>query len=166
MNFISHKFGNLYFIVNFFFKKVFWNSDKQVYQRSQAEKIGNFFDYIEFEDIDKYHLWIKCFLLEFVKRWPKIDFLRLDKYVMLAQTIIKKYFDFNLLKNSHKHCLKIFDFIILAIKSGFYNFNFISSVLNVVGYFIDEFFKNSNFKNSTNNDFFISFTDKLIFVRI
>ena len=107
MNFISHKFGNLYFIVNFFFKKVFWNSDKQVYQRSQAEKIGNFFDYIEFEDIDKYHLWIKCFLLEFVKRWPKIDFLRLDKYVMLAQTIIKKYFDFNLLKNSHKHCLKI-----------------------------------------------------------
>jgi hypothetical protein len=143
---------------------VFWNSDKSIRQKAQAEKIANFFDYIDESSIEKYHVWIKCFLLEFIKKWPKIDFLRLDKYIMLLQTIIRKYFDFNLKNNKFTDALRIFDYIVLAIKSGFYNFNFVSNVLNNIGYIIDQFFKDESFKNSPNHEFFSMFTDKLISV--
>lgn len=36
-------------------------------------------------------LWIKVFIVEFSKKWKSIDFLRLDKYIMLSQTIISKF---------------------------------------------------------------------------
>ena len=137
-----------------------------VRQKAQSEKIANFFDYINENDIEKYHIWIKCFLLEFIKKWPKIDFLRLDKYIMLTQTIIRKYFDYNLKNNNYSDALKIFDYIVLAITSGFYNFNFVSDVLNNIGYIIDQFFKEESFKNSPNNEFLGLFTDKLISVII
>jgi len=147
------------------FYLVFWNSDKSFRQKAQAEQIANFFDYIDESNIEKYHVWIKCFLLEFIKKWPKIDFLRLDKYIMLLQTIIRKYFDYNLKNNIiYTDSLRIFDFIGLAIKSGFYNFNFVSNVLNNIGYIIDQFFMDESFKNSPNNEFFSLFTDKLICV--
>ncbi len=124
------------------------------------------FDYICDIEIEKFHVWIKCFLLEFIKKWPKIDFLRLDKYIMLSQTIIRKYFDYNLKNNKFTDSLRIFDYIILAITSGFYNFNFVSNVLKNFGYIIDEFFKDESFKNSENNEFFSSFTEKLIEVKL
>ena len=104
--------------------------------------------------------------MEFTKKWPKIDFLRLDKYIMLLQNIIRKYFDYNLKNNKFTDALKIFDYIVLAIKSGFYNFNFVSNVLNNIGYIIDQFFKDESFKSSPNNEFFSLFTDKLISVII
>lgn len=83
---------------------------------------------------------------------------------MFTQTIIKIYFDYNLKNNPHKDSLKIFDFIVLAIKCGHYNFSFVSTVLNSVSYIIDEFFKDDNFKNSLNDEFFCNFTDKLVSV--
>lgn len=83
---------------------------------------------------------------------------------MLLQTIIRKYFDFNLKNNKFSDALRIFDYIVLSIKSGFYNYNFVSNVLNNIGYIIDQFFKDDSFKNSPNNEFFSSFTDKLISV--
>jgi len=123
------------------------------------------FDYIEIEEMEKYHIWIKCFLLEFIKKWPKIDFLRVDKYIMMTRTILEKYFNFNLKHNSYKDCLRIFDYIILSVNSGFYNFNFLCQILNVISYMINEFFKNENFKNSSNDEFFRTFTEKIIFVK-
>lgn len=83
---------------------------------------------------------------------------------MLLQTIIRKYFDYNLKNNQFTDALRIFDYIVLAIKSGFYNFNFISNVLNNIGYIIDQFFKDENFKNSPDNEILSMFTDKLISV--
>ena len=38
-------------------------------------------------------LWIKVFLLEFSNKWKSIDFLRLDKYIMLSQTVMLKFFE-------------------------------------------------------------------------
>jgi len=38
-------------------------------------------------------LWVKIFLLEFSKKWKSIDFHRLDKYIMLSQTILLNFFD-------------------------------------------------------------------------
>jgi len=38
-------------------------------------------------------LWIKVFLVEFSKKWKSIDFLRLDKYIMLSQTVLLKFFE-------------------------------------------------------------------------
>jgi len=133
-------------------------------QKAQAEKIANFFDYIKENDIEKYNIWIKCFLLEFIKKWPKIDFLRMDKYIMLTQTIIRTYFKYNLKNNEYNDSLRIFDYIVLAITSGYYNFNFVSNVLNNVGFIIDEFFKDEGFRKSPNNEFFSHFVDKLISV--
>ena len=71
---------------------VFWNTDKPVNQKLTADDIALKLDLFG----DKKNVivvFVKSFLTEFIKKWPKIDFLRLDKYIMLVQTVMKKFFE-------------------------------------------------------------------------
>lgn len=74
-------------LFNIFFKIDFWNTDKQATQRRCADLIANLFDVT---------LHIEYFFLSaletFNSKWSKIDFLRLDKYAMLLDTLHQKFF--------------------------------------------------------------------------
>ena len=85
-----------------------------------------------------YELWLKTLLLEFMKKWVDIDFLRLDKYAMLIQTIIRKYFDDCLSNKKYDMILEIFDYMSKSHHSGYYNYNFINLVINSISQFIIE----------------------------
>jgi hypothetical protein len=73
------------------FNLVFWNTDKPVNQKLTADDIAFKLDL--FGDKILIVNFITSFLTEFTKKWPKIDFLRLDKYIMLVQTVMKKFFE-------------------------------------------------------------------------
>jgi hypothetical protein len=120
-----------------------------------AEKIENIFICQENNNQfnnkykEKYELWIKYFFIEFIKKWTKIDFLRLDKYIMLTETIIKKYFEINILNQNLSHVLKIFHFILDCINAGYYNYSFLSIILKLYSFFIGELFVDNQ---QTNNN--------------
>lgn len=71
---------------------LFWNSDKGYVQKQLADNISTI---ILDQDcgFNTKVLWIKVFLLEFSNKWKSIDFLRLDKYIMLSQTVMLKFFE-------------------------------------------------------------------------
>ena len=73
---------------------MFWNTDKPVNQKLTADDIA--FKLELFGEKDLIVRFINSFLTEFMKKWAKIDFLRLDKYIMLVQTVMKKFFDLSL----------------------------------------------------------------------
>ena len=73
---------------------MFWNTDKPVNQKLTADNIALKLEL--FEEKDTIVKFINCFLTEFLKKWAKIDFLRLDKYIMLVQTVMQKFFDISL----------------------------------------------------------------------
>ena len=148
---------------------VFWNADKPIYQKKMAEKLSDVFfnDQINF-DLESEYLWMKCFFVEFVKKWPKIDFLRMDKYIMLTGVIVKKFFNINLQNQNFEQNLKIYDIIILIIKSGNYNFSFVSIILKLISQFIDEIFKvdvDTEVKHKFLEGYFLEFFEKLIKVK-
>lgn len=87
----SVRYGSLFFIVNFFGYLVFWNTDKPVNQKLTADDIAFKLDLFGEKSLSVDY--VNCFLTEFLKKWPKIDFLRLDKYIMLLQTVMKKFFE-------------------------------------------------------------------------
>ena len=110
-------------------------------------------------------VWIKTFFLEFIKKWPKIDFLRLDKYTMLTQTIVKKFFEYNLNTQNFESLMKIFGIMNLTIKSGHYNFNFVSVILKLISWFIDDIFKTEGeveIKKKFLNGNFLDFFENLL----
>jgi ribosomal RNA-processing protein 1 len=74
-----------------FFNLVFWNTDKPVNQKLTADDIA--FKLELFGEKQLTVDYINSFLTEFLKKWAKIDFLRLDKYIMLVQTVMKKFFE-------------------------------------------------------------------------
>ena len=135
-----------------------------------AEKVANvFYDENTKVNSDNEIVWIRTFFLEFVKKWPKIDFLRLDKYIMLAQTIVKKFFETNLQNQNFENILKIFKIMSLTITSGFYNFSFVSVILKLISFFIDDIFKNEGeieIKKKFLECYFLEFFEKLIEVRL
>lgn len=71
---------------------VFWNADKPVYQKQMAERIAKLLENCKHnEEIEK--SWMKSIVIEFSKKWTQIDFLRLDKYIFLLQTVIIHFFN-------------------------------------------------------------------------
>jgi hypothetical protein len=135
-----------------------------------AEKVANvFYDENTKVNSENEIVWIRTFFLEFVKKWPKIDFLRLDKYIMLAQTIVKKFFETNLQNQNFENILKIFKIMSLTITSGFYNFSFVSVILKLISFFIDDIFKiegEIEIKKKFLECYFLEFFEKLIEVRL
>ncbi len=131
-----------------------------------AEKVANvFYDENTKVNSENEIVWIRTFFLEFVKKWPKIDFLRLDKYIMLTQTIVKKFFESNLQNQNFENILKIFKIMSLTITSGFYNFSFVSVILKLISFFIDDIFKNEGdieIKKKFLECYFLEFFEKLI----
>jgi hypothetical protein len=79
-----------------------------------------------------HNLWIKVFLFEFMKKWTSIDFLRLDKYIMLVQTVLTNYLDKAIEGGILKNIYAVFDFLCESRKGGFYNFNFIACILKPI----------------------------------
>lgn len=77
---------------------MFWNTDKPVNQKLTADDIA--FKLVLFEDKNLVVDYINVFLTEFCKKWPKIDFLRLDKYIMMLQTVMKRFFEITLEQKS------------------------------------------------------------------
>jgi hypothetical protein len=131
-----------------------------------ADKVANIF-YDENSKINNENeiIWIKTFFLEFIKKWPKIDFLRLDKYIMLTQSIVKKFFDSNLKNQNFDNILKIFNIMNLTITSGHYNFNFVSVILKIISYFIEDIFKNEDeleIKTKFLECYFLEFFENLL----
>jgi hypothetical protein len=148
---------------------VYWNADKSVYQRKLADKIANIFVGEDMNDMnfssENYELWIKNFMLEFIKKWPKIDFHRMDKYIMLTQTILKRYFEVNLQNENFNILINFFDLISFCITSGFYNFSFISVILKLISFFIDDIFNNkeeAEMKRKFLEGYFLDFFEKLL----
>jgi hypothetical protein len=131
-----------------------------------AEKVANIF-YDENQSVNPENeiVWIKTFFLEFIKKWPKIDFLRLDKYTMLTQIIVKKFFEYNLENQNFENIMKIFNIMNLTITSGYYNFNFVSVILKLISWFIDDIFKSegdSEIKRKFLNGHFLDFFENLL----
>lgn len=156
------KYGKVYFIVCFLFnlilKKVFWNADKPIYQKRIADKVANIFNENNLlTDIHLYDLWIKNFIQEFIKKWTKIDFLRLDKYIMLTQTVLNNYFDFNLKNQLFSQILKVFDFISDCVDSRQYNFGFISNIIKIITKFLTDILG-----NTPPNDLTVKFVDNYL----
>jgi hypothetical protein len=83
-----------------------------------------------------YELWLKVLLLEFMKKWIDIDFLRLDKYAMLIQNTIRKYLDDCLSNKKYDMILEIFDYMSKSHHSGNYNYNFINIVILTISQFL------------------------------
>jgi hypothetical protein len=105
--------------------------------------------------------------MEFIKKWTKIDFLRLDKYIMLTQTIVKKFFENNMLSQNYENVLNIFKLIEITIKTGLYNFSFISVIMKLVAHFVDDLFKTDSdidIKKKFLEGYFLDFFEKLISV--
>ncbi len=131
-----------------------------------ADKISNlFFDENMNFDCDKYQNWIKIFLIEFIKKWPKIDFHRMDKYIMLLQTILKRYFEIHLLNQNFDILINFFELISLCITGGNYNFSFMSIILKLISFFIDDIFKNQGdveIKRKFLQNYFFEFFEQLL----
>jgi hypothetical protein len=73
-----------------------------------------------------------------MKKWPHIDFLRLDKYSMLVNTVLKKYLS-ECYENKHYDMIfEVLDYISMSNHSGYYNYNFISNVLLTISQFISD----------------------------
>jgi hypothetical protein len=112
---------------------VFWNSDKPVYQKEMANRVAALFKL----EYGSYEIWLKTLLLEFMKKWIDIDFLRLDKYAMLIQTIIKKYLDDCLINEKYSMILEIFNYLSKSHHSGTYNYNFVNIVISSISQFLN-----------------------------
>jgi hypothetical protein len=174
----TQKFGKVCFTVRFIKLKrniAFWNADKPVYQRQIAERISKLFieSYSQNESSLKtfYPLWIKTFLIEFLKKWTQIDFLRMDKYIMLVEAVIKYYLEYNLSHKNFENVKNYFDHVENCVHSGFYNYSFISVILKLFIYILNDLFENSKISENSEvrkeflEDYLIVIMDKLIKVR-
>jgi hypothetical protein len=79
-----------------------------------------------------------------MKKWTSIDFLRLDKYIMLVQTVLEKYFEVNFAKQKFENISEIVDYINELRNSGIYNFNFISSIVKPLSNTLERIIYESN----------------------
>ena len=82
----------------------FWNTDKPTVQKTSAEFIAKLFVSVK----DKDNFILAC-LDSFNAKWSKIDFLRLDKYIMLMDTIYNKFFSYCFENKKYKKVKKLFE---------------------------------------------------------
>ena len=73
-----------------------------------------------------------------MKKWTHIDFLRLDKYVMLTHTVLLKYLSVCYSNKKYDMILDVLDYISVSNHSGNYNYNFISNVMLGFSQFLNE----------------------------
>ena len=64
----------------------------------------------------------------------------MDKYIMLVQTVIKYYLEFNLSQKNFQNVTNYFEFVKNCVCSGFYNYSFISVVLKLFIFIVDYLF--------------------------
>lgn len=75
----------------------FWNTDKPAIQKAAAEGIANLFSSVK----DKDNFILSCVVC-FNSKWSKIDFHRMDKYIMLMDTLYERFFSYCLTKEKYK----------------------------------------------------------------
>jgi hypothetical protein len=146
--------------------------DKPVYQKQIAERISKLFidsstnDDSNSENLSTFYpLWIKTFLIEFLKKWTQIDFLRMDKYIMLVENVIKFYLEYNLSKRKFENLTNYFVYVENGLNSGFYNYSFTSVILRLFLYTVDDLFmnkKDSEIRKEFLEDYLMITIEKLI----
>jgi hypothetical protein len=88
---------------------------------------------------------------------------------MLVETIIKFYLEYNLSHKNFANVTNYFELIENCISSGFYNYSFISVILKLFIYIVDDLFvnkKDSEIRKEFLENYLMSILDKLIKVRI
>lgn len=121
-----------------------------------AEKIGKITE--EF-DKNKAEQWIKFFLQEFIKKFSLIDFLRMDKYIMLTEVILKNFLIHSNKEGNLDSILQFIQFFSSNLHCGNYNFCFVSIVIKIISTFIQEMSKEFIFLH------FSALLDRLLEVR-
>lgn len=170
------KYGQVYFIVrirkfkNFFKFLVFWNADKPQYQLLISKKVAGFI--FKGEDnksdlINTYEEWIFGFVNEFMKKFVKIDFLRMDKYLMFSDQIISIFLVECVNKKKFSSLGKFLENLSLQIKTNNYNFSFEANILRILSRFIEYIFNKEHHENHQNVDtfiqnYFLKFFEKLL----
>jgi hypothetical protein len=102
-----------------------------------AEKIAEIFPAEDSQPL--YNVWIKSFLNTFVKKWSLIDFLRMDKYIMLVESILQKFIDEKINNSLFSDIFLIFDFIKEVINTSNYNFSFITTLHKTIAQLVGKF---------------------------
>lgn len=82
----------------------FWNTDKSIVQKASATQIANLLYSIK----DKSNFLLSCFD-SFNSKWSKIDFLRLDKYIMLMDTVYSLFYNYVSSKGKFKNIRLLFE---------------------------------------------------------
>lgn len=82
----------------------FWNTDKSIVQKASATQIANLLYSIK----DKSNFLLSCFD-SFNSKWSKIDFLRLDKYIMLMDTVYSLFYNYVSSKGKFKYIRLLFE---------------------------------------------------------
>jgi hypothetical protein len=83
-----------------------------------------------------------------MKKWTSIDFLRLDKYIMLVQTVLANFLNKCLELGNFKNLFIVFDYLSESRKSGFYNFNFVVSILKPISNALEKLIVQSSIENN------------------
>jgi hypothetical protein len=91
----------------------------------------------------------------------------MDKYIMLLENVIKIYLEYNLSHKNFENLKNYFGFVENCVNSGFYNYSFISVVLRLFLYLVNDLFKNneeidSEIRKEFLEDYLIVIMDKLI----
>ena len=128
----------------------FWNCDKSSYQLITAKKISNLILKKENELINNYEEFIISFIKVFSNKFQSIDFLRLDKYIMLTDQIISFYFSIIQKTNNNKNLINFFK-ILIENKSN--SVSFANAIYKVIGRFI---------KLNNNNEIMEKFFEKFL----
>ena len=128
----------------------FWNCDKSSYQLITAKKISNLILIKENELINNYEEFIISFIKVFSNKFQSIDFLRLDKYIMLTDQIISFYFSIIQKTNNNKNLMNFFK-ILIENKNN--SVSFANAIYKVIGRFI---------KLNNNNEIMEKFFEKFL----
>mmetsp|Transcript_18766 Transcript_18766/g.19439 ORF Transcript_18766/g.19439 Transcript_18766/m.19439 type:complete len:789 (+) Transcript_18766:18-2384(+) len=103
----------------------FWNTDKQVVQQKSAKLISTLLD----STLNIEYFFSTC-LEEINKKWSKIDFLRLDKYIMLMDCLYCKFFSSKRVLNKPSRITKLivnFKKLAVGISSKSFNIELLSN---------------------------------------
>lgn len=119
----------------------FWNTDKRNYQLQISKQIAGFITSSSSILINTSQSWIESFINEFSIKFSSVDYLRLDKYIMLSDQIISTYL-FECLNNKSEKCFKqIISYVSYLIErihnKNNYNFTFQSVHLKLIARFIE-----------------------------
>ena len=125
----------------------FWNTDKRNYQLQISKQIAGFITSSSIL-INTSQMWIESFINEFSIKFSSVDYLRLDKYIMLADQIISTYLFECLNNKSFKQINAYVSYLIERIQNkSSYNFTFQSVHLKLIARFVEYVLTNANNHN-------------------